>query len=94
MKIYFDAHLTLHMGDHRWALIFTPAISLERLDRFCDEKAYYFVIQWLVFSAMVIVTRKKQQIPEVETNIYTYTPTEDEVEEFVEEVNKYYNKEL
>ena len=69
MKIYFDAHLTLHMGDHRWAVIFTPAVSLERLDRFCDEKAYYFVIQWLVFSAMVIVTRKKQQIPEGECNI-------------------------
>ena len=94
MKIYFNAHLTLHIDDHRWAVIFTPAISLERLDRFCDEKAYYFVIQWLVFSAMVIVTRKKQQIPEGECNIYTYTPTEDEVEEFVEELNKYYNKEL
>ena len=69
MKIYFDAHLTLHMGDHRWAVIFTPAIYLERLDRFCDEKAYYFVIQWLVFSAMVIVTRKKKPIPEGECNI-------------------------
>ena len=69
MKIYFDAHLTLHIGDHRLAVIFTPAISLERLDRFCDEKAYYFVAQWLIFSVQVIVTRKKKPIPNGECNI-------------------------
>lgn len=69
MKIYFNAHLTLHMGDHRWAVIFTPAISLERLDRFCDEKAYYFVIQWLIFSVQIVVTQKRKPVPEGEYNI-------------------------
>ena len=70
MNIYFQAYNTLHLDDeNRWAVIFTPAISLERLDRFCDEKAYYFVIQWLVFSAMVIITRKKKPIPNGECNI-------------------------
>lgn len=69
MKIYFDAHLTLHMGDHRWAVIFTPAIFLHRRDIFCDEKAYYFVIQWLIFSVQMIVTKKKKPIPEGECNI-------------------------
>lgn len=70
MKIYFQAYNTLHLNDeNRWAVIFTPAISLERKDVFSDEKAYYFVIQWLVFSAMVIVTRKKKPIPEGECNI-------------------------
>jgi hypothetical protein len=70
MKFYFRAYNTLHLDDeNRWAVIFTPAMSLERKDVFSDEKAYYFVIQWLVFSAMVIVTRKKKPIPEGECNI-------------------------
>lgn len=70
MNVYFQAYNTLHLDDeNRWAVIFTPAISLERKDVFSDEKAYYFVIQWLVFSAMVIVTRKKKPIQEGECNI-------------------------
>ena len=69
MKFYFRAYNTLHLGVDRWAIIFTPAISLERLDRFCDEKAYYFVIQWLIFSVQMIVTRKKKPIPNGECNI-------------------------
>ena len=70
MKFYFMAYSTLHLDDkNRWAVIFTPAISLERLDRFCDEKAYYFVIQWLIFSVQVVATRKKKPIPEGECNI-------------------------
>ena len=69
MKFYFRAYDTLHLGVDRWAVIFTPAISLERLDRFCDEKAYYFVIQWLIFSVQVVVTRKKKPIPNGECNI-------------------------
>ena len=69
MKFYFRAYNTLHLGVDRWAVIFTPAVSLERLDRFCDEKAYYFVIQWLIFSVQMIVTRKKKPIPNGECNI-------------------------
>lgn len=69
MKFYFRAYDTLHLGVDRWAVIFTPAVSLERLDRFCDEKAYYFVIQWLIFSVQMIVTRKKKPIPNGECNI-------------------------
>ena len=69
MKIYFDVYKTLHRGDERWSVIFTPAISLERRDVFCDEKAYYFVIQWLIFSVQVVVTRKKKPIPNGECNI-------------------------
>ena len=70
MKLYFRAYNTLHLDvANRWAVIFTPAISLERLDRFCDEKAYYFVVQWLIFSVQVIVTRKKKPIPNGECNI-------------------------
>ena len=69
MKFYFRAYDTLHLGVDRWAVIFTPAVFLERLDRFCDEKAYYFVIQWLIFSVQMIVTRKKKPIPNGECNI-------------------------
>lgn len=69
MKIYFDVYKTLHMEYERWSVIFTPAISLERRDVFCDEKSYYFVIRWLVFTAAMIVTRKKKPIPNGECNI-------------------------
>lgn len=69
MKIYFYVYNTLHIGAECWSVIFTPAIFLNRRDMFCDEKAYYFVIQWLIFSVQMIFTRKKKPIPEGECNI-------------------------
>lgn len=69
MKFYFKTYLTIEMDINLWSVFFTPSISIHRRDIFSDEKAYYFVIQWLIFSVEMIVTRKKKPIPEGECNI-------------------------
>ena len=37
----------------------TPAIFIKRSDKFCDEAAYYIVLQWLVFQVQIVFTKKK-----------------------------------
>ena len=59
MKHYIFSHITVSEIFNGWTFMLTPAIFVKRSDKFCDEVAYYLVLQWLVFQVQIVFTKKK-----------------------------------
>ena len=59
MKHYISSHITVSEIFNGWTFMLTPAIFNKRSDKFCDEAAYYIVLQWLVFQVQIVFTKKK-----------------------------------
>ena len=59
MKHYISSHITVSEIFNDWTFMLTPAIFVKRSDIFCDEAAYYIVLQWLVFQVQIVFTKKK-----------------------------------
>lgn len=59
MKHYISSHITVSKIFNDWTFMLTPAFFIKRSDKFCDESAYYIVMQWLVFQVQIVFTKKK-----------------------------------
>ena len=59
MEHYISLHITVSEIFNDWTLMLTPAIFIKRSDTFCDEAAYYIVLQWLVFQVQIVFTKNK-----------------------------------
>lgn len=60
MKHYISSHITVSEIFNDWTFMLTPAIFIKRSDKFCDEAAYYIVLQWLLFQVQIVLINSRQ----------------------------------